>query len=179
MTSGRTSESNLDISHNILGYPVLIDIRHGILHFKWNIILHHLLQQHSGLGIGSKQHRHRMIRNPLIMVITDFTDNRRILISRSLENTDIHRFLLRPHRLDLLVKTLFVILNHASRPAYDSCLTAVIDRKENLLHIRKIFLKVQHDLRPGPPESINRLVIIPHNKNIVLRQCQHPDQLVL
>ena len=44
---------------------------------------------------------------------------------------------------------------------------------------RIILGEAQHDPRPGTPELVDGLVIVPHHKEVVLREGQHPEDLIL
>ena len=59
------------------------------------------------------------------------------------------------------------------------CCGAVIDSQKRLFGFWVIRPKSQHNLRLCPPEAVNRLIVISHNKQIVLRRSKHPHNLVL
>ena len=51
-------------------------------------------------------------------------------------------------------------------PLHDKFRTTVIFIEHYLRRARVIFRKIQHDLRLGPAELINRLIVIPDNKEV-------------
>ena len=71
------------------------------------------------------------------------------------------------------------MVDQALGPLHDKFRTTVIFIEHYLRRARVIFRKIQHDLRLGPAELINRLIVIPDNKEVIFRQRQHPHNLIL
>ena len=57
--------------------------------------------------------------------------------------------------------------------------TAVIDIQCHTLRSSIAFRKGQHNIRSGSPESIDGLIVVPHNKNIILGTGKHPNIFIL
>ena len=100
-------------------------------------------------------------------------------MSGIIENPEIHRTSGSPERLQLLLKPDLIVLNKAKRGLHDFLCRPVIRSQKHPFCPRKILFKAEHDLRLRPAEPVDRLVIISDDKEIVLRQCQHPDNLIL
>ena len=73
----------------------------------------------------------------------------------------------------------FVIIDHLHSRVQNISATPVIDIQEHSFRILKILRKIQHDLRPGTTEMIDRLVIIPYYEQIVLWCRQHFYDIIL
>ena len=71
------------------------------------------------------------------------------------------------------------MVDQALGPLHNKFRTTVIFIEHYLRRARVIFRKIQHDLRLGPAELINRLIVIPDNKEVIFRQRQHPHNLIL
>ena len=75
--------------------------------------------------------------------------------------------------------TVFIVIDHLHSCIQDISTAPVIDIQDHRLRIFKIFRKIQHDLRASATEMIDRLIIVSHHKQIVLRCCQHLHDIIL
>ena len=57
--------------------------------------------------------------------------------------------------------------------------TAVIYRKRNDLRFRIIVRKMQHNLRLCAPETVDGLIVVPHDKEMILRRRDLPYKTIL
>ena len=80
---------------------------------------------------------------------------------------------------DFLRKTISIFFNHKLRTLYYRSRRTKIHIQQNHLRPRIIFRKIQHNLRLRSPETINRLIIISHNKKIIFRFRKHFQNLIL
>ena len=77
------------------------------------------------------------------------------------------------------LKTVGVVSDHPAGSFDDALRRTVILCKLDHHSFRKIFLKIQHDLRLCAAKTIDGLVIITDDKQIVSRLCQKFDRLIL
>ena len=66
-----------------------------------------------------------------------------------------------------------------SCPADDGAAAPVIDIQRNSFCVWVIIWKMEHDLRTCSSKTVDGLVVISYYEQIVLRLCQHPDNVVL
>ena len=77
------------------------------------------------------------------------------------------------------LKTSGITSDYLHGSTQDTGTAAIVYIQQNGLCFRIIPGEVQHDLRSGSPEMINGLVVVPHNKQIICRSCQHAQDFVL
>ena len=66
-----------------------------------------------------------------------------------------------------------------ARRLHDGGSGTVIDPQERPFGVRVILLESKHDLRPGAPEPVDGLVVVPHDKQVAAGGGQHFHDLVL
>ena len=67
---------------------------------------------------------------------------------------------------DIFRKTLLIMFDQTFCVMDNACAGTVVDIHVNFLTARILSRKAKHDFRPGPPELINGLVIIPDYADI-------------
>ena len=158
---------------------MLIEIWNCIPHMKGNIILHQFLNQQPGALIGAVKHRHLFIRNSHLHIIPQLGNDRQCLVDRIRPQAYIYWPSLSSGGPDILGKTGCVMRNNSSCSFCDGADGAVIGIKKDAFCLGVVIFKAQHKLRPGTSKTVDRLVIVPHNKKIVLRKGQHFHNLIL
>ena len=83
------------------------------------------------------------------------------------------------YRLDLFVDPVVIFADHLQGGRNDPAVAPVILIQQNKRGLRIILPKLLHTVRTGAPEAIDGLVVIPHDKEIVLRRRQHFHDLIL
>ena len=91
----------------------------------------------------------------------------------------MHSLLRFPKWLDFLLIPVFIMPDHTKRTFHNMCVRTIINIQQNTLCLRIILHKIFHDSWFCTAESIDRLVIIPNNEQIILRRCQHTDDIIL
>ena len=69
--------------------------------------------------------------------------------------------------------------DEAEGTGHDLRLGTVIHIQQHPVCLWKILLKMQHDLRSGPPEPVNGLVVISHHEQILPLPGQQPQNIIL
>ena len=167
------------IGQNIPGDPVFIEIRQFVPHVEGNIVLHQYLHQAAGADVGPVQHGDVLVGHAQAHVVPQLGGDGPGLRPRIGELLCHHGVTRPADRRDILGKTGFFVADQLSGRSDDLRGGAVILIQKNLLGSRVILLKSQHDLRPGSPEPVYGLVVVAHDKQVVLRQGHHADHLIL
>ena len=79
----------------------------------------------------------------------------------------------------MFLESLFIRSDHLHRRRKDFFAAAIIHIQGYDFCSRIVFGKIQHDLRSCASEMIDRLVIISHNKKIILRFCKKLYDIIL
>ena len=82
-------------------------------------------------------------------------------------------------RRKLLVKTDLIAADQLLCLLHNLPIAAVIFLQHDRLCLRIIIRKSQKQLRLGATECVNRLIVVPHQKQVVLRLRQKPQNLIL
>ena len=71
------------------------------------------------------------------------------------------------------------MFDHLDRRLKDISRAAVVYPQNNTPGSGKVLFKMKHDIRTCSPKTIDRLVIVPHDKQIVGRRGQHTEDVIL
>ena len=82
-------------------------------------------------------------------------------------------------RINFLGKPLLIMPNHLPCALHNLRRRAKIRIQHHPFGLGVILLKIQHNLRLRSPKTVNRLIIIPHNKQIILRRRQKAHNIIL
>ena len=82
-------------------------------------------------------------------------------------------------RCNFLFKSFLIKRDQISCMTDNFCPGTIIRIQNYFPCIRIVFCEIQHNLRSGTTKSVNRLIIVPDNKQIVLRCCQHTNNIIL
>ena len=158
---------------------MVVEIRQGIPHLERDLRFHQLFYCGTAAKIRTEQQRHLLIRTAVFLRLPQLLCNGAHLLPRVLVSPDRNRGTFLIVGGNCLFIPLFVVVDQALGPLHDKFRTTVIFIEHYLRRARVILRKIQHDLRFGPAELVNRLVIIPDNKEVIFRQSQHPHNLIL
>ena len=158
---------------------MVIEIRQGIPHLERDLCFHQFLYCCPAAKIRAEQKRHLFIRTAVFLRLPQLLGNGTHLLARVLISSDCNWSAFLVVGGNRLFIPLFVVVDQALGPLHDKFRTTVIFIEHYLRRARVIFRKIQHDLRLGPAELINRLIVIPDNKEVIFRQRQHPHNLIL
>ena len=170
---------NLKISHHISGYPVVVEAGDHISGPERDLPGHQLFHRAAAAGIGPEENRHFSVRHSLRGSLPDICGQLRRLLSHMAEQTEFHRTAVFPVRPDFFWKPLFILNDQPSCAFQDLGSAPVIRFQSHHSRRRIVFRKTQHDFRIGAPEPVDRLVIIAHNKQVMLRLSQHFHDIIL
>ena len=167
------------IGQKVPADPVLKEIRQLFFHGKGNLPLHKRGDQTLCFLIGAEKDGCILQIFSLFQPLSQFRRYTEIFLSGI-------RILAEPNRLSLLVgrtqfflESCFISADHFHGGIQDPFAAPVIHIQNHLLCPGIILREIQHDLRTGAPEMINGLVVVPHDKKIVLRLCQQTDDIIL
>ena len=173
------SHRKIQIRQQIFRNPVVIEIRQGIPHLERDLCFHQFLYCCPAAKIRAEQKRHLFIWTAVFLRLPQLLGNGTHLLARVLISPDCNRSAFRVVGGNRLFIPLFVVVDQALGPLHNKFRTTVIFIEHYLRRARVIFRKIHHDLRLGPAELINRLIVIPDNKEVIFRQRQHPHNLIL
>ena len=167
------------ICHQTSADPVMKQVRQLFLHGKRYLILHQRIDQTFCLLIGTQQDCRILQILPALQPPLQSRYDTHIFLSGILKLFACHRhpFFIRSRQL--LLKTSGITSDHFHSRMQNIFTAPVIHIQQNCLRIRIVLCKIQHDLRSCSPEMVNRLVIIPHDKQIIRGSRQHPQDLIL
>ena len=154
---------------------MFIEIRHRIPCPEGKIVFHQLFHQKTRSRVRPVQYRDIPWLDPRLQIDL----YRQILLARILPELRDNRLSMPSSRPDRLGKAFFIFLNQAQCRFYDLLRTPVIHIEKHPPRIRVIALKSQHNLRLRPAEPVDRLIVISDDKEVIFRQCQHPNNLIL
>ena len=158
---------------------MVIEIRQGIPHLERDLCFHQFLYCCPAAKIRAEQKRHLFIRTAVFLRLPQLLGNGTHLLARVLISPDCNWSAFLVVGGNRLFIPLFVVVDQALGPLHDKFRTTVIFIEHYLRRARVIFRKIQHDLRSCSTEMIDRLIIISHHKQIVLRCCQHLHDIIL
>ena len=170
---------HMEIGEHIPHDPVVVEIGKTVPHPEGNALGNQLLHQLPGLGVRPEQHGDIPIGAapllPELYLIQD-TGVLLLLILKNMRQDRRPLFLCRP---DVFGEALLIVADHPARALYDRPRAAVIRIQQHPPGRRIVLLKMQHDLRLRAPEAVDGLIVVPHDKKIVLRGRQHPHDVIL
>ena len=158
---------------------MLVKVRYAVSRPKRNIVLHHLLHQKTRLCVSAEQHSKITVALSPLHRITNIADDPQILLPLILKNGILHPGLRRECRADALLEALIIVPDQIQRILDNIGLRPVIRVEKHGFRPRNFTLKPQHNLRLCSAEAVDRLVVIPHNKQISLLTRKQPDHLKL
>lgn len=132
-----------------------------------------MLRYSSGTELRSPVALFRLAAYPALF------DNRQSLHCLILKERDCDLLSVSADAMCAFLKTVGVVSDHPAGSFDDALRRTVILCKLDHHSFRKIFLKIQHDLRLCTAKTIDGLVIIADDKQIVSRPCQKFDRLIL
>ena len=88
-------------------------------------------------------------------------------------------FALFVHSANPLINAVLILPDHSKRRCSDLFMAAVIPVKQDDRRCRIVPPKPLHTVGTCTPEAIDRLVVISHDKKIMLRSRQHSHNLIL
>ena len=168
-----------EISPEISADPVSKKIGELFLHGKGNLIFHQSPYKPFCLLIGSEKDCRILQTFSRVQTFFQSLHDFHIFLSGIRKFPHLDRFSVRIRRGQLFGKTLFITVHHLHGSIQYVPAASVVYIQKNRLCFGIIFCKIQHDFRPGSPKTINGLVIIPHDKQIVIRCRKHTDNIIL
>ena len=155
------------------------DIGELFFHGKRHLPLHKSAYQSFRFLISSQKDGRILQFFIFFYPFPQFSCHSHIFFSRIVEPADPHRTAVRIRCGELLGKSGLILPDHFHSGREYFSAAPVIYIQHHLPGFWIIFRKIQHDLRPRSPEVINGLVIVSHNKQVVLRFCQKPYYIIL
>ena len=158
---------------------MLIDIRDLILHPHRDVIFHKLLDQKTRLCVRAKQYRKFREAAAILNRILYGFDQEKVLFLLVLKRKVADRLLCALCGVDLFCKTLLIVADQIHRSVHDVLVAAVVGIQKDRRTARILLRELQHDLRLGTTKPVDGLVIVPDNKEVVLRAGKHTDDVKL
>ena len=158
---------------------MLIDIRDLILHPHRDVIFHKLLDQKTRLRVRAEQYRKFREAAALLNRILYGFDQEKVLFLLVLKRKIAYRLLCALCGMDLFFKAFLIVANQIHRAVHDVLVAAVVGIQKDRRTARILLWELKHDLRFGTAKPVDGLVIIPDNKEVILRACEHTDDVKL
>ena len=158
---------------------MFVNIRQSVPHPKREVVFHEFFQINTCSGIRPEQNCDLLRLSSVSQHILHFFDNRQSLHCLILKERDCDLLSVSADAMCAFLKTVGVVSDHPAGSFDDALRRTVILCKLDHHSFRKIFLKIQHNLRLCTAKTIDRLVIIADDKQIVSRLCQKFDRLIL
>ena len=158
---------------------MIIEVRQCVPHPERNSLGNQFFHQLPGLGIGPEQNRDIPIRTSFFPVGLNLINDALVLLILipKLMVQNRRSFLL--VRLNFLGKTLLIILDNLAGSFHNQARTAVVRIQKHLFRRRIILFEVQHNLRLRAAETVDGLVVVAYDEQVILRRRQHPHNVVL
>ena len=161
-------------------------VRQHLPHTEGDVLRHQLRGEEPRLQAGPVQDCDvavvQFLRRPLRQLPDpppDLPGDPECLLGGVPEHQRVHRLSRRLPGPDLLFEAPAVLPDQPVRSLHDLRGGAEIHIQQHLLRSGVIFSEAQHDLGLCPAETVDRLVVVAHDGQIVLRAGDHPDDLVL
>ena len=158
---------------------MLINVWQCIPHLEWNVVFHQPFHEESRLHAGAVEHGNIRQAVAHLHIILDFFYDRPGL-GRGIRESDRRDWSSSsPCCADFFLETGFIVADQTAGVIHNIGSRAVVYPQKNAFCLGIVLLKPEHDLRLRTAEAVNGLVIITHDKQVILRCCQHPDNLIL
>ena len=167
------------IGQNIPVNPMLISSADDVAAGKGQILIHAGIRHRLRLTVVAIQHCDLLRAPPVRDLGADPLHEESDFRPPVLRGNDSHPAgaASRPH--ELLLKSLPVIRDQCAGLPDDLAAGPVIDAHPDHRRVRIVLPEFQHDLRPRAPESVDGLIIVPHDRQIPVRTRDRVENIPL
>ena len=159
--------------------PVFAEIRQHLPHAKGNVLAVKPPRQETRLQIGAVKDRDAVIARPLLCERAYLPHQIIRLRLRGRADHRVHRLSRGAGGSDFLREARLVPRNQSARRLHDFRGRAIVHVQYDLGGLRVVLRKIQHELRRGPAETVDGLIVVADNHEIGLLPGDHAHNLVL